>query len=194
MVTIRGARQPLSCEFAFYHAQRRAGRGPAQGALLAAMMAALRADGQPDEQGWPYLVTVPADHQLWKPPTSVGTCYGRNGVVGGLNLSSVIASLNQGQPVVLLTTLSRSFFLPDNDGVVDPANDEFPEPSQRHAVVAVGHGTVHGAPAVLVRNSWGASWGTSGHAWLTERFLKPRLFAIANLLEEVDVSSSAVAA
>lgn len=28
---------PLSCEFAFYHAQRRAGRSPAQGAVLPAM-------------------------------------------------------------------------------------------------------------------------------------------------------------
>lgn len=185
---------PLSCEFAFFHAQRRAARSPAQGALLSAMMAALRSDGQPDEQGWPYLAAVPADHDLWKPPASVGICYGRNGIVGGLNLSPVIASLDQGQPVLLLMTLSDSFFLPDSSGVVDPANDELPEPSQRHAVVAVGHGTVDGAPAVLVRNSWGATWGTSGHAWLTERFLKPRLFATANLLEEVDVPSSAASA
>lgn len=191
---LRDGWMPLSCEFAFYHAQRRAGRSPAQGALLSAMMAALRADGQPDERGWPYLATVPADHQLWQPPASVGTCYGRNGIAGGLNLAAVIASLDQRQPVVLLTTLSRSFFLPNSDGVVDPANDEYPEPSQRHAVVAAGHGTVDGAPAILVRNSWGTSWGIAGHAWLTERFLKPRLFATANLLEEVDVSSSAVAA
>lgn len=191
---LRDGWMPLSCEFAFYHAQRRSGRSPAQGALLSAVMAALRIDGQPDEQGWPYLAAAPADHQRWKPPASVGTCYGRNGIVGGLNLSSVIASLDQGQPVVLLTTLSRSFFRPDNNGVVDPANDEYPEPSQRHAVVAVGHGNVDGAPAVLIRNSWGASWGISGHAWLTERFLTPRLFATANMLEEVDVSSSAAAA
>jgi hypothetical protein len=191
---LRDGWTPLSCEFAFYHAQRRAGRSPAQGALLSAMMVTLRADGQPEEQGWPYLATVPADHQLWKPPTSVGKCYGRNGIAGGLNLAPVIASLDQSRPVVLLTTLSRSFFLPDSNGVVDPANDEYPELTQRHAVVAVGHGTVDGAPAVLVRNSWGASWGIAGHAWLTKRFLEPRLFAIANLLEEVDVSSSAVAA
>lgn len=191
---LRDGWTPLSCEFAFYHAQRRAGRSPAQGALLSAMMVALRADGQPEEQGWPYLATVPADHQLWKPPVSVGNCYGRNGITSGFNLAPVIASLDQSKPVVLLTTLSRSFFLPDSKGVVDPANDEYPEPTQRHAVVAVGHGTVHGTPAVLVRNSWGASWGIAGHAWLSERFLEPRLFAIANLLEEVDVSSSAVAA
>ena len=191
---LRDGWTPLSCEFAFYHAQRRTGRRPTQGALLSAVIAALQTNGQPDEQGWPYLVTVPVNHLLWNPPASVGPRYGRNGIVGGVSLASVIASLDQGQPVILLMTLSRSFFRPDSNGVVDPANDEHPEPSQRHAVVAVGHGTVDGVPAVLVRNSWGSFWGISGHAWLTERFLKPRLFATANLLEEVDVSSSAVAA
>lgn len=185
---------PLSCEFAFYQAQRRAGRPPTRGALLSAMLEALRHDGQPAEQGWPYLETVPDDHQLWQPPTSVGARYGRNGTTAGQDLAGVIATLDLQRPVMLLTMLSRSFFLPAANGVIDPANDEQPESSQRHAIVAVGHGKVDGATAILIRNSWGTSWGVAGHAWLTERFLTPRLFATANLMEEVDVSSSAAAA
>lgn len=185
---------PLSCEFAFYQAQRRAGRPPTRGALLSAMLEALRHHGQPAEQGWPYLEAVPDDHQLWQPPTSVGARYGRDGATGGQELTRVIASLDQQRPVMMLTMLSHSFFLPTGDGVVDPANDEQPEPSQRHAIVAVGHGKVDGATSILIRNSWGPTWGVDGHAWLTERFLAPRLFATANLMEEVDVSSSAVAA
>ena len=39
----------LSCEFAFYHAQRRAGRPPTTGALLPRMLDALALDGQPRE-------------------------------------------------------------------------------------------------------------------------------------------------
>lgn len=191
---LRDGWAPLSCEFAFYQAQRRAGRSPAQGALLSAMLDALRGDGQPEEQGWPYLATLPADHGLWKPPAAVGERYGRDGLSGGQTLASVIALLDKGRPVVILTMLSRSFFMPTSEGVVDPAIDEHPEPSQRHALVAVGHGTVDGATAILVRNSWGADWGIDGHAWLTERFLAPRLFATANLMEAVDVSSSTLAA
>jgi hypothetical protein len=49
----------LSCEFAFYHAQRRAGRKPASGASLPYMLAALRDDGQPVETDWPYLDVLP---------------------------------------------------------------------------------------------------------------------------------------
>ncbi|BBB11078.1 C1 family peptidase [Sphingomonas sp. ID1715] len=191
---LRDGWAPLSCEFAFHAAQKRAGRPPTSGALLSTMLDALRLDGQPDEKGWPYLAAVPADHRLWTPPATVGPLYGRNGQRDGTDLSSILAALDRDTPVLMLTMLSRSFFQPRGDGVVDPANDELPEPAQRHAVVAVGHGTVDGIPAILIRNSWGPGWGLEGHAWLTERFLAPRLFATANLTEEVDVSSHTAAA
>ena len=58
----------LSCEFAFYHAQRRAGRAPTTGALLPAMLTALRLDGQPIESAWPYLDTLPSDLGDYGPP------------------------------------------------------------------------------------------------------------------------------
>lgn len=191
---LRDGWAPLSCEFAFHAAQKRAGRPPSSGALLPAILDALRLDGQPEESGWPYLAAVPDDHGLWTPPAVVGPCFGRNGQTEGIDLSPIIASLDQDRPVLMLTMLSQSFFLPRSDGVIDPVKDEFPEPTQRHAVVAVGHGAVDGAPAILIRNSWGADWGLDGHGWLTEHFLGPRLFATANLMEEVDVSSRTAAA
>lgn len=51
---------PLSCEFAFYHAQRRAGRPPSSGASLRFMLTALKDDGQPAEGDWPYLDALPS--------------------------------------------------------------------------------------------------------------------------------------
>jgi hypothetical protein len=73
---------PLSCEFAFYHAQRRAGRLPTTGSVLSAMLDALRLDGQPREEGWPYLHATPENRSLWRPPHEVGPLYGRNAVSG----------------------------------------------------------------------------------------------------------------
>ena len=58
---MREAWTPLSCEFLFYHAQRRAGRPPTIGATVPATLDALRHDGQPREEGWPYLDSPPAD-------------------------------------------------------------------------------------------------------------------------------------
>jgi hypothetical protein len=190
---LRAGWDPLSCEFAFYHAQRRAGRSPTQGAVLPAMLAALKGDGQPLEAGWPYLDATPADPAQWLPPTAVGACFGRNGSTGGPDLAGVRSVLALARPIVMLTMLSPAFFMPV-DGVVDPKPGEQPEPSQRHAVVAVGYGKVVGEPAILIRNSWGSAWGLDGHAWLTDSFLASRLFATATLLEEIDVSARAIAA
>ncbi len=176
---------PLSCEFAFYHAQRRAGRPPDQGALLSATLETLREDGQPEEAGWPYLARLPADVTKWSPPANVGEVFARAGLTTSAAVSAVIKELDGGRPLLLLLQLSAAFFAPRRDGVVDPAPGEAPERNRRHAVIAVGHGVVDGQNAILVRNSWGDRWAAGGYAWLTEAFLGPRLFAAAKLTEEV---------
>lgn len=191
---LRNGWSPLSCEYAFYQAQRRSGRPPSKGALLSSILEALREDGQPEESGWPYITSTPLDIASWVPPTEVGALFGRNGTWTKALLDEVIGELDQGRPLIVLLTLSRSFYRPAPQAVVDPANGEAPEPLRRHAVVAVGHGFVDKMRAILVRNSWGPSWGDTGHGWLTERFLNPRLFAAAKLMEEVDVSTRSAAA
>jgi len=186
---LRNGWRPLSCEYAFYQAQRRAGRPPSTGALLSSMLDALRDEGQPEEEGWPYLLATPPDANSWTPPADVGAVFGRNGEKSVHSLDRVIGELDQGRPVIILLMLSRAFYARNPRGVVDPPDDEMPEPQRRHAVVAIGHGTVDGQRAILVRNSWGPTWGDAGYGWLTERFLSPRIFAAATLLEEVDVSA-----
>lgn len=185
---------PLSCEYAFYQAQRRAGRQPNTGAFLSFMLEALREDGQPEESGWPYLAATPAAAASWVPPCDVGKLFGRNGAAATHSIDRVIQELDQGRPVIVLLMLSRAFYQRNPQAVVDPAAGEQPEPDRRHAVVAVGHGIVDGQRAVFVRNSWGPSWGDAGYGWLTERFLGPRMYGAATLLEEIDVSARSAAA
>ena len=191
---LRSGWAPLSCEYAFYQAQRRAGRPPNKGALLSSMLDALREDGQPEESGWPYLAATPADAAAWAPPAEVGTLFARNGKKSGPSLDEVIRELDRGRPVIILLMLSRAFYRPTPQAVVDPAVDEAPEPERRHAVIAVGRGNVDGQRALLIRNSWGSRWGDAGYGWLTERFLGPRIFAAAIMTEEVDVSARSAAA
>ena len=155
---------------------RRSGgpHGLRRGALLSAMLAGLRDDGQPEEDGWPYLAATPLDPASWLPPTEVGPLFGRDGEKSGHVIDRIIAKLDQGRPVIILTMLSRSFYMPTT-GIDYSGEDEAPDPNIRHAVIAVGHGRSM-AKALLIRNSWGPRWGDDGYGWLTERFLIAALF------------------
>lgn len=191
---LRGEWSALSCEFLFYHAQRRANRKPTDGALLADVLEALRHDGQPVESGWPYLADDPTDLAAWLPPGELTPIFKRAGTTGGNTLGAIIAELEQGRPVMTLIKLSHSFDWVGSDGIVDQQTNEMPSHLRRHAVVSVGHGIAKGQRAILVRNSWGNGWAAGGYAWLTEAFLLPRIIRLAILKEDLSVSPRSVAA
>lgn len=191
--SVRPGWDPLSCESAFFNAQRRSGRPPTVGATLPSMIDALREDGQPVEAAWPYLIQTPQTIAAWQSPATESEVFRRCGSAVVADPISLVGLLNEGRPVLLLLTLSHSFFGPIA-GVVRAANDEKPDLSLRHAVVAVGHGSVDGVPAILVRNSWGESWGDAGHAWLLMDFINARLFGMAVLEEDEHVHRRCVAA
>ena len=186
---LRDAWAPLSCEFVFYHAQRRAGRPPTVGATVQAMFEALRHDGQPQERGWRYLAATPKDVELWKPPQDVGGIYHRSAKKQEIVIDEMIDTLDLGQPLLVLMYLSASFYLVGTDGFVDPPPSEKADVMRRHAVVAIGHGAHRGRRAILIRNSWGDEWGQSGYAWLAEEYLIARMFGLATLMEHMYVTS-----
>lgn len=76
--SLRGTWDALSCEYAFYHAQKRSGRSPTKGAFLNDMLTALRDEGQPIEDAWPYLAQLPPDLSHYNPPSYVSELFGRN--------------------------------------------------------------------------------------------------------------------
>ena len=181
-----GPWEPLSCEWIYHRAQARSGRSHGDGATLGSMIEALRHDGQPIEAEWPYQQTV-ADP--WVPPATSPTVFRALGGVVAADFDSVVALLNAARPAVMLMTLSRSFYLPDPDGVVRAPADELPDPAIRHAVVATAHGVVDGRDAVRIRNSWGSGWGENGSAWLDCNFVAARLFAAFELMGVAHVSA-----
>lgn len=190
---VRPGWTPLSCEAAFHHAQRRAGRPPSSGAGLGFMLDALREDGQPAEDDWPYVITPPANDD-WTTPPEGGAWFTRKGQDLHFNYTSIIDALLAGRPALILLRLSASFYRPDAMGLMHPAPDEVGDPALGHAVLAVGHGRIEDDPAILVRNSWGSGWGAAGHAWLTQSYVEPRLYGFALLEEDDHVPSHSAAA
>jgi hypothetical protein len=191
---LRDAWTPLSCEYVFYQAQRRANRLPNTGALLSSMLDALRLDGQPEENNWAYLDQTPLDATYWVPPAKVAPLFRRASESMQDSVDEVISELDKKRPVLVLMTLSRSFDMASVTDVVDLVAGEVPDAARRHAVIAVAHGVIKGQRAILIRNSWGAAWGKGGYAWLTEKYLLPRVFRLAILKEDLSVSAHSAAA
>ncbi len=180
---VRSGWDPLSVEWAYYHAVRRDGGKPDDGATLGNMLKALELDGQPHESGWPYITTPIIDVATWKPPAGVAALFRRDGNPMTATLDEIISKIDGGVPVLMTISVSDAFYLPGKDGVIDSA--ENPDPTRRHAVVAVGHGVRASERIILIRNSWGADWGIEGYAWLTDTYLTPRLRKAAILTNEL---------
>lgn len=163
----------LSCEYLFYHAKQR-DKTPAQvGTTVAAAKAAMEHDGQPAETDWPYLRCLPSDLMEWIPPKTIGTLFRRKSKTIGVGFDEIWKAVEGDLPALVGMTLSDAFFGPDKDGIVD--SDEPEDRDIRHAVLVVGTGNRGRKRLVLVRNSWGDTWGLSGYAWLSEQYIDPRV-------------------
>lgn len=177
-----GVWQPLSCEYLYYYSIQRAGSGPSDGAKPSAILKAIEHDGQPVETGWPYLTKPPADRTLWKPPADVDEVFRRAGESGKDTFDAAWDLVATGRPAVICMSLSDAFYFPLS-GVVDAA--EPVDPIRLHAVVAVAAGRRDSSRLLLIRNSWGEHWGSSGNAWLTEAYLAKRVIGVLKLKKVV---------
>jgi C1A family cysteine protease len=161
------AAEHLSVEYLYYHAIGRTPGGyPGTGTTMAAAAQALLHDGQPAETEWPYLSVMPIH---WGPPTIAGPAIRGELQVGKLTFDGIVAQLNAGHPVILGLIIGDKFYQPDQHGCIAPSTTDISRGG--HAVLAIGYGTDLENDFLLIRNSWGATWGLGGHAWLRRDFI-----------------------
>jgi len=141
------------------------------------MIDAIREDGQPPEEAWPYLAAIPSPLSAWAPPTPCAPIFRHPMRTRSIDLPGIIAALDAGQPALFAARITEQFYLPPADYIIKtvPGDGD----TGNHAMVAVGHGTVHSDTVVLIRNSWGEKWADDGHAWVTEDYLAGRLLGVA---------------
>jgi C1A family cysteine protease len=166
----RGVSELLSVEHLYFHAVvRTSGGHPNEGVSLTKTLEALRLDGQSVETGWPYLDALPADLTSWVAPSTAVPVFKRDRAT---RVASILAALDAGQPVVVTFMVSMAFCMAPA-GIVHPVTSD--TDIDWHAVVAVGHGRIGTKPFILVRNSWGESWGDGGYGWVDLEYLSPRM-------------------
>jgi len=168
----------LSAEYAHYSAaKRRKPLDPNRGAPMRLMIDAVREDGQPPEEVWPYLAALPSPLSAWAPPKNSAPIFRHPMVTRPRDVSSIFSALNSGQPALVAARVTEQFYSPAADHIIKAIPGD--RDTGNHALVAVGHGTARADAVVLVRNSWGEKWADRGHAWVTQDYLANRLLGVA---------------
>lgn len=169
--------EPLSVEYLYYHAvQRSQPPDPDAGVTLCALRSALKDDGQPLESAWPYLQALPKDRSAWHPPTNVNA-FTVDTDNKNFPMSDIISAIDGEFSPMLVVRISEAFCQPDAAGIV-PFLPSDPDVGY-HALVGAGHGRVGNEPLILVRNSWGPTWGIDGYGWVFTSYLQSRLHSVS---------------
>lgn len=155
----------LSVEFLCHHAAKLSGDWqPGRGFQMDHVLGAVRAPGQPVETHYPYQQNS-HDTPLNEPTGKFELYTSSSAHRRDMTAAEVVKHLTGGTPVGLVVQVCQALMAPKN-GIID--FDPLVLPDQYHAVVGVGVGTRSntGEGHVLLRNSWGESWGLAGHAWM----------------------------
>ncbi len=159
----------LSAEFLCHHAAKRSGGWhPGLGFQMDHVLSAIRAPGQPLEARYPYQHKL--DTPLTEPKGEFELHASQSARWQDMTTTEVVTHLAGGEPIGLIVQVCQALMAP-KDGVID--FDPLVLPDQYHAVVGVGLGMHSGTDQdhVLLRNSWGTSWGIAGHAWMPIKLL-----------------------
>lgn len=143
---------------------------PGPGTTFPAVRDAFATRGQPLESVWPYDEARDDQAASYRPPARAHVAQPRwapafSAIPATPN--SVCAELDQGRAVVLGLPTWPDLDLPVNGHLVVPDLSDLD--GDHHAVALVGYDEA--TSEMLIRNSWGLTWGDTGSAWLPLQFL-----------------------
>jgi C1A family cysteine protease len=164
----------LSEEYAHYFAcSNRADFDPHGGTSPHDMFEAIEKNGQPRDQAWPYMETLPTDLSEYSPPSVTALQLFRHRGEMLRDFTDLTRNLQDGWPVLLGIDISVSFHNLRAKNVL--SFDPDPISAGHHAVLAVGIRKDGPESVFLLRNSWGEKWADAGHGHVSGDYLEPRI-------------------
>lgn len=165
----------LSVETLYWGAkQHDAKAGP--GTTFEAANSALTTWGQPHEDLWEYDPIRDDTSKAYAPPAEAiepANCFTATINPIDITAGAIRQSLEAEQPVAIGIPTWPGLRRPTGTQLRNPAASELER--SRHAVVVVGYHA--DTSEILLRNSWGASWGDDGYAWIAEPFIEDHVLA-----------------
>lgn len=168
--TAGGGRQEHLAPEALWWQATHAGVASYNGMVLGDVAPALDGHGQPVLFSWPYNPDLGAGTE--DPPIGLSGPPWKRAQLQPLSLAHdgveepIETELAQSHPVILIVEVTDEFHLPDEQGIVNTPNVRATAAGY-HAVACVGVAT-HPSRGrlLLIKNSWGPSWGLGGYCWL----------------------------
>lgn len=170
----------LSRLFAYFNSRLlHGGEREDEGTYGATMASACQRIGVCQEASWPYDGAAPSsNHRLFVRPElsnyeeaydhRTDSSYQIKGVSLASRVRAVKDHLDQGFPVVAALSIGKNWDAPNQADVLLPVSNI----EGGHAVVLDGYvERSNGQTWFDVRNSWGTSWGRSGHVYVDASFL-----------------------
>jgi hypothetical protein len=166
---------PLSPEFIYWSAKQRDGLGiRAPGTTVHAAIEGLGNNGQPPESLWPYDPSRNVIATVYKPSKQALSEAKQRCVFGFSSVApsstEIMRCLVDGTACVLVLTLFSTWYM------LGPKS-EVPMPGPNdislglHAVLVVGNAVSGHRQALVIRNSWGVSWGRGGYAYVLHDYV-----------------------
>ena len=156
----------LSTEFLCYYAAQLAHNwNPGCGFQMDEVLGAVALPGQPLEESYPYQAHV-AEAPLTVPVGDFALHTSQITRFPNMDCGEVGTRTLAGQAIGIVIQMAQSVYAP-KFGIID--FDPFVIPDVHHALIVVGVG-IHSATGeqyLLLRNSWGTSWGIDGHGWIS---------------------------
>ena len=158
-------------EYLYWAAKQHDTPGP--GTTFPALRDAFASHGQPLEASWPYDEHRDDQDPAYQPPTDAHTAPRWTPAFAPVPATpgSVRSELDAGRALVLGLPTWPDLDRPVAGRLTVPAVSDLD--GAHHAVTIIGYDLT--ITEMLLRNSWGPSWGTNGTAWLPLRFLDEHL-------------------